>query len=166
MYRSTPFLVLFLAFVALSRAQNNGWEFFGSSKQGQTSLPSDAQVVYESLLSQFDGWNSHDINRYLELYWKSSQLLFIADTEQLNGWQTVHDALTKGYPNPSLMGFAKPDRIQIRLLAPRLAYCLIWVKFSFPDPKKTVAEVRTVVLQKFDEGWKIIASQGCSAQVP
>jgi hypothetical protein len=84
--------------------------------------------------------------------------------EQLNGWQALHDFYAENYSDKALMGYVEPARIQVRYLAPDLAYSLIWVKFTLPGSKSR-AQVMTSVFQKFEEGWKIISSQACSTEM-
>jgi hypothetical protein len=57
------------------------------------------------------------------------------------------------------MGFIQPKRIQVRLLKPDLALALTWWSVSFPKSKQPLEGNSVMNLQKFDEGWKIIASQ-------
>jgi hypothetical protein len=38
-----------------------------------------------------DRWNARDIEGYLEVYWKSPNLLVVIDSQQFNGWQELHD---------------------------------------------------------------------------
>jgi hypothetical protein len=71
-----------------------------------------------------DRWNAHDIEGYLEVYWKSSELLVVVDSEQYNGWEELHDSYRNGYPDRNAMGFIEPKRIQIKLLKPDLALAL------------------------------------------
>ncbi len=35
-------------------------------------------------LKMLDRWNAHDIEGYLEEYWKSPELLVVVDSEQFN----------------------------------------------------------------------------------
>ena len=166
MHRSIPFLIAFLASSLPLQAQDKGWEMFDPSKQGQTSQKSDAQAVYENLLKLIDTWNSRDIDGYLDLYWKSPELLVVADMEQLDGWQNLHDFLMKSFRDPNLMGHGVPARVQVEIFASDMAYGLVWLEFDFPGSGKKLQEVRTIVLRKFGEGWKIIASQVCGAELP
>jgi hypothetical protein len=164
MHRSVSFLIAFLAFITPLYAQKKGWEMFDSSKPGQTPQESNAHVIYKRLLKLIDDWNSHDIDGYLEFYWNSPELLVVDDWEQLDGWQKFHDSLAQTFRDPRSMGSVEPARIQIRLLTPNVAYGLVWLKFYFPDSKK-LGQVRTIVLQKFDEAWKIVVSQACSGEL-
>jgi hypothetical protein len=56
--------------------------------------------------------NAHDIEGYMEVYWKSPDLLVVVDAGQFNGWQQLHDSYNNGYPDRSAMGFIQPKRIQ------------------------------------------------------
>src|SRR6202047_3573260 len=119
---------------------------------------SDAQQVYEVLLKMLDRWNAHDIEGHLEVYWNSPELLVVIDSEQFNGWQQLHDSYVNGYPDRSAMGFIEPGRIQVKLLKPDLALAFTWWSVSFISSKQKVVGNTTMNLQKFDDGWKIVAS--------
>jgi uncharacterized protein (TIGR02246 family) len=137
--------------------EQKGWEF--DSAEGKTNVSkSDAQQVYEVLLKMLDRWNAHDIEGHLEVYWKSPELLVVVDSEQFNGWQQLHDSYINGYPDRSTMGFIQPKRIQVKLLKPDLALALTWWSVTFPSSKQTVVGNSTMNLQKFSDGWKIVAS--------
>jgi hypothetical protein len=57
------------------------------------------------------------------------------------------------------MGFIQPKRIQVKLLKPDLALALSWWSAAFPSSKQEIVGNSTINLQKFDDGWKIVASQ-------
>jgi uncharacterized protein (TIGR02246 family) len=137
--------------------EQKGWEF-DSAQSGANVSKSDAQQVYEVLLKMLDRWNAHDIEGHLEVYWKSPELLVVVDSEQFNGWQQLHDSYINGYPDRNAMGFIQPKRIQVKLLKPDLALALTWWSVTFPSSKQTVVGNSTMNLQKFNDGWKIVAS--------
>ena len=123
-----------------------------------TVAKSDDQQIYDVLLRMLDRWNAHDIDGYLEVYSNSPDLLVVVDSEQFTGWKQLHDSYMNGYPNRTAMGFIQPKRIQVKLLNPDLALALTWWSATFPSSKKTVVGNSTMNLQKFPDGWKIIAS--------
>jgi uncharacterized protein (TIGR02246 family) len=137
--------------------EGNAWQFGSLPADSSVSKPDDQQV-YEVLLKMLDRWNAHDIEGHLEAYWKSPELLVMIDAEQFNGWQQLHDSYVNGYPDRSAMGFIEPGRIQVRLLKPDLALALTWWTINFPSSNQKVVGDTTMNLQKFDDGWKIIAS--------
>ena len=106
-----------------------------------------------------DHWNAHDIEGYMDVYWKSPELLVVVGSEQFNGWQQLHDSYINGYPGSTAMGLIQPERIQVRLLKPDLALALTWWSVTFPTSKQALEGNSVMNLQKFGDGWKIIASQ-------
>ena len=152
------FSILWLFYCSPLLAQtHNEWQ--SEAPLPKSSLPkSDSQQVYEVLLNMLDGWNAHDIEAYLKVYWKSAELLVVVDSEQFNGWKQLHDSYANGYPDPAAMGFIQPKRIQVKLLRPDLALALTWWSISFPNSKQPTVGNTTMDLQKFDDGWKVIAA--------
>jgi uncharacterized protein (TIGR02246 family) len=147
---------LFLCRPAIAQEQN-GWQFDSLRANSNVSKP-DAQQVHEVMIKMLDRWNAHDIEGYMETYWKSPELLVVVDSEQFDGWQQLHDSYVNGYPDRATMGFIEPARIQVRLLKPDLALALTWWTINFPSSHKKVVGNTTMNLQKFDDGWKIVAS--------
>jgi hypothetical protein len=140
------------------RAQErDAWQFGPLPANSNVSRPDDQQV-YAILLKMLDRWNAHDIEGYMETYWKSPELFVVVDSEQFNGWQQLHDSYINGYPGSTAMGFIQPKRIQVKLLKSDLALALTWWSVTFPKTKKPVVGNSTMNLQKFDDGWKIVAS--------
>ena len=125
----------------------------------------DDQQIYEALLRMIDRWNAHDIEGYLKAYWKSPELLVVVDSEQFSGWQQFHDSYINGYPDRREMGFIQPKRIQVKLLRSNLALALTWWSISFPNIKQKVVVSTTMDLQKFDDGWKVIAAHLSTGQM-
>ena len=112
-----------------------------------------------------DRWNAHDLQGHLEAYWNSPELLVIVDSEQVIGWQQLHDAYVNGYPDPSAMGFINPTRIQVKLLKKDLALALTWWSVQFPNSKHTVVGNTTMNLEKFGDDWKIVASHTSTTEM-
>jgi hypothetical protein len=144
--------------------EQNGWQFDSRRANSGGSKP-DAQQVYEVLLKMLDRWNAHDIEGNLEVYWKSPELLVVIDSEEFSGWQQLHDSYVDGYPDRNAMGFIQPKRIQVKLLKPDLALALTRWSVSFPISKQRVVGNTTMNLQKFDDGWKIVASHTSTAEM-
>jgi hypothetical protein len=148
----------------VSAQEQNGWGFDSLHEIPSASKPDDQQV-YEVLLKMLDRWNAHDIEGHLGVYWKSPELLVVVDSEQFNGWQQLHDSYINGYPDRNAMGFIQPKRIQVKLLKPDLALALTWWSVSFPSSKRTLVGNSTMNLQKFSDGWKIVASHTSIAEM-
>jgi ketosteroid isomerase-like protein len=63
------------------------------------------------------------------------------------------------------MGYIEPVRIQVKLLKPDLALALTWWSISLPNSKRKVAGNSTMNLQKFDDGWKIVAAHSSTTDM-
>jgi len=144
--------------------EQNAWQF-GSLPANSSAYKPDDQQVYEVLLKRLGRWNAHDIEGYMQLYWKSPELLVVRGSEQFNGWQQLHDSYVNGYPNRSAMGSIELVRIQVRLLKPDLALALTWWTINFPSSHKKVMGTTTMNLKKFDDGWKIVASHSSTGRI-
>ena len=144
--------------------EQNGWQFDSLGAESDSMGP-DAQRIYQVVLKMLDCWNAHDIEGHLEVYWKSPELLVVVDSEQFNGWQQLHDSYINGYPDRNAMGFIEPKHIQVKLLKPDLALALTWWSVSFPSSKQKAVGNTTMNLQKFDDGWKIVASHTSIAEM-
>jgi hypothetical protein len=160
--------VLWLSFLCVClpvmAQEHGGWQF-DSLTSSPAPTTSDGQQVYEVLLKMLDRWNAHDIEGHLEVYWKSPELLVVIDSEQFNGWQQLHDSYINGYPDRNSMGYINPARIQVKLLKPDLALALTWWTISFPNSKQKVVGNTTMNLQKFDDGWKVVAAHSSTAEM-
>jgi beta-aspartyl-peptidase (threonine type) len=141
----------------------DGWQF--DSLRADSVSKNDAQQIYEVLLKMLDRWNAHDIEGYLEVYWKSPELLVVIDSEQFNGWQQLYDSYINGYPDRHSMGFIDPKRIKVKLLKADLALALTWWSISFPTSKQTVVGNTTMNLQKFDDGWRVVAAHSGTSEM-
>jgi uncharacterized protein (TIGR02246 family) len=157
--------ILSLCFsLPLTAEEKGGW-VFDSLATAPTAATPDAQQVYQLLLKMLDRWNAHDIEGHLEVYWKSPELLVVVDSEQFNGWQQLHSSYINGYPDRNSMGYISPARIQVKLLKPDLALALTWWSITFPNSKQKVVGNTTMNLQKFDDGWKIVAAHSSTAEM-
>jgi uncharacterized protein (TIGR02246 family) len=147
------------AFVCLPAIaqEHKGWQS-GSLPANAGASVAGTQQVYGIVLKMLERWNAHDVEGYMEVYWKSPELLVVVDAEQFNGWQQLHDSYMNGYPDRSAMGFIQPKRIQVKLLKPDFALALTWWSVSFPSSKQEMVGDSTMNLQKFDDGWKVVAS--------
>jgi hypothetical protein len=137
--------------------EQNGWQLDSLSTNSSGSK-SNVQQVYEVLRTMFDRWNAHDLEKYLEGYSKSPELLVVIDAEEFNGWQQLHDYYASAYPDRDLMGFIEPTRIQVKLLKPDFALALTRWSVSFPTAKRPVVAKTTMNLQNVNRAWKIVES--------
>jgi hypothetical protein len=132
------FFVKILAIAALAfclpavAQEQNAWQFGSLPANSSISKPDDQQV-YEILLKMLARWNAHDIEGFMEVYWKSPELFVIVDSEQFNGWQQLHDSYVHGYPGATRDGVhpTQPHSSAATQAGPRTRSNL--VEHQFPE---------------------------------
>jgi hypothetical protein len=141
-----------------STPAQSGWGFDSikpsATQSAPNADPSDYQKIYSLLVNMADGWNAHDIDRYLAPYWKSPDLLVVIEGEQLKGWADVTSTYHRGYPNPDEMGSLLPERIQIQMVSADVAVALDWWTVILKRGK--VLGTSTMVLRKINDNWAIV----------
>lgn len=105
------------------------------------------------LRAQAECWNRGDIDGFMETYWKSENLTFSGGGKTTRGWTATRDRYKARYPRDK-MGTLKFDQLETSLLSDGVALVLgRW----YLDQQGTKVEGNfTLVLKKFDDGWKIV----------
>jgi ketosteroid isomerase-like protein len=148
---------LFLA-PAFAADPESTWVFDSITTAVPTGSPSkstDEQQVYQVILDQVRYWNAHDIEHYMDLLWKSPDLLVVIDGEQIMGWAEILATYQRGYPDRSEMAQVTLQRAKIQRLSPEFYLALTW--FTFRTRGKDAFSTDTMIFRKFPEGWKVIS---------
>jgi ketosteroid isomerase-like protein len=117
--------------------------------------PSDEEQVYHVILDQVKYWNAHDIEHYMECFWKSPDLLVINDGEQVIGWAEVLATYQRGFPNRDEMGVSTLQRVKIERLGENFFLALSW--FTIHAAGRDSYSTDTMIFRKFPEGWRIVS---------
>lgn len=64
----------------------------------------DFKIIRDILDGQTKAWNTGNLEKFMEGYWKSDDLTFIGSRGVTKGWQKTLDNYKKGYPNQEVMG--------------------------------------------------------------
>jgi len=112
------------------------------------------QQIRVLLDAQCKAWNSGDIERYMEGYWRSDSLLFTSGGNVERGWKSTLEKYKKTYDSRPKMGILSFSDLRFSLLSENSAWVLgNWkLKRELDAPKG----IFTLILQKFEDGWKII----------
>jgi uncharacterized protein (TIGR02246 family) len=130
---------------------NNNLDTINQQKVAGAADPE--KDIYDEVLKACDAWNRHDLDGYLDAFWRSDALVVVVEGETVHGWNLLSKAYHVGYPNPSEMGDLALDRVQVQMLAPDLAEVLTWDTLTFP--KKKEFGTSTIVMKKLPEGWRV-----------
>jgi hypothetical protein len=87
-------------------------------KAGQTLV----QQVYQLILKMVDRWNNHDLDGYMQGFWKSDDLLAVLESEVHWGWSDLYNSYARGYPDRNLMGKFESRAVTSPFLSRRYGY--------------------------------------------
>jgi uncharacterized protein (TIGR02246 family) len=115
----------------------------------------DAADIRKVLDEQVVAWNKGDLVGFMKGYWNSKDLTFVSGKDVTRGWQDTLDRYKKRYQSEGKeMGKLAFSDLEIRELAPGVA--LVTGKWELTLTKETVGGRYSLILRKFDEGWRII----------
>jgi hypothetical protein len=101
-------------------------------------------------------WNSGDIDKFMEDYWKSENLQFIGSKGVVKGWQATKDRYFKSYPDRATMGQLKFDILEVDFHSKKSAWVL--GKWYLTRPEKgDVGGYFTLIFKKIDGKWVIVS---------
>jgi beta-aspartyl-peptidase (threonine type) len=134
--------------------------------QSQTKVPADAatSAVEHVLRAQQDAWNRHDLDAFMDGYWKSPDLTFFSGAKESKGWQATIERYRATYQSAGKeMGKLEFSELKIEPLGPESAFVRgVW-QLTMSDGKTPHGRF-TLVFRKVPEGWKIIHDHTSAAE--
>jgi len=113
------------------------------------------QEIRAVLDRQVDAWNRHDLEGFMEYYWKSEDLTFFSVGTRRSGWQeTIAGYKTRYQSEGREMGHLDFSDIQIEPLGPRAAYVRGHWHLDFSSGK--AGGLFTLIFRKLPQGWRIV----------
>ncbi len=101
-----------------------------------------------------DGWNSGDLESYMNCYLRSDDLRFAGDDRISMGWHTVLRKYQSAYPDKSAMGLLDFYDMDIQFLAEDAA--LVVGRWRLDRESDHPHGVFTLIMRKGPAGWRII----------
>ncbi|MCP9764341.1 YybH family protein [Lacihabitans soyangensis] len=112
--------------------------------------------ILEIMARQQANWNSGDIDKFMEDYWKSENLQFIGSKGVVKGWQVTKDRYFKSYPDRATMGQLKFDILEVDFHSKKSAWVL--GKWYLTRPEKgDVGGYFTLIFKKINGKWVIVS---------
>ena len=121
------------------------------------SARADSTAEIRALLdAQVAAWNRGDLEGYMAGYWKSPELTFYSGSTITQGWQPTLDRYRKRYQSEG-HEMGKLTFSELHVEAFDATHAIAWGRWKL-DMKdgKSPNGLFTVVLKKFDEGWRIV----------
>jgi hypothetical protein len=159
-------LLIFSSFQGFAADPQSSWVYDSvkptPSPSESPTAPTDQEQVYHVILDQLRYWNAHDIEHYMDCFWKSPDLLVVNDGEQVVGWAEVLATYQRGFPNRAEMGFITLQRVKLQRLGADFFLGLSW--FVIRTNGKDSYSTDTMVFQRFSDGWKVISDHSSYLQ--
>jgi uncharacterized protein (TIGR02246 family) len=147
-------IVLFLSLLATPIAADTKSNLDTINQEKVAGASDPEKEIYDEVNRAVDAWNRHNLDGYLDTFWRSDSLMVVVEGETVRGWDLLSKALHTGYPDPSEMGSLTLDRVQVQMLSSDLGVALTWDTVSFP--KKKEFGTSTIVMKKLPEGWRVV----------
>ena len=113
-------------------------------------------AILKVLEDQQAAWNRHDLEGFMDGYWRSEDLTFFSGARETSGWKAAFNRYEKAYTGAGKeMGKLEFANLRIEMLGSDAAFVRGEFHLIMPDGK-TPHGLFTLVVRKFPEGWKIV----------
>ena len=129
-----------------------------SCKNSNTELE-DKQAIKNIMAIQEKAWNKHDLEGFMQGYWKNDSLKFYGSRGITYGWQNTLNNYKKGYPTKAESGtlrFVINDISKIETES-------YWVmgEYHLTRPVGNANGIFMIIFKKINGEWKIVADMSC-----
>jgi len=115
----------------------------------------DEKDIRNVLDDQNIAWNKGDLEGFMKGYWKSKDLTFVSGKEVTRGWDETLARYKKRYQAEGKeMGVLTFSDVEVKIMAPGIS--LVTGKWELKLAKETVGGRYSLIVKKFDYGWKIV----------
>lgn len=119
----------------------------------------DKKAILGILETQRKAWSNHDIEGFMEGYWKNDSLKFYGSNGVTYGWKNTFASYKKRYPtkdHTGILSFKIKDVSKIN----DGAY-FVMGEYHIIRPVGNANGVFMLIFKKIDGKWKIIADTSC-----
>jgi len=119
----------------------------------------DKKAILAVMKAQEEAWSRHDLEGFMQGYWKNDSLKFFGSRGVTYGWEKTLENYKMGYPTPKHTGtlqFLIKDISKIEDHS-------YWVMGNYYLLRKAGDEDGTfiIIFKKIDGEWKIVADKSC-----
>ncbi len=125
----------------------------------QNSEKEDVMAIRNILQQQQEAWSNHDLEGFMQGYWKSDSLTYFSRGKITQGWQTTLDNYKKGYPTP-----AETGELNFRIAnITKIDADAYWVMGEYFLSREVGDANGTfmIIFKKIDGIWKIVGDSSC-----
>lgn len=139
--------------------------FFAVSLAVSAAETGTTAAVRGLLAAQQDAWNRGDIVAFMKGYWQSDEIRFAGGDGFTYGWQATLANYRRRYPDAATMGKLDFDLVEVREIAPDMAY--VFGKWHLTRaneaPEKAPHGLFTLIVERKDGAWVITRDHSSAA---
>lgn len=121
----------------------------------------ETQQIEALLAKQVKAWNEGNLEKFMETYLNSEELVFVGSRGPSYGWQATLDNYKKGYPNTEAMGKLEFTILNISKIDKKTV--LVIGKFDLARTIGDLSGYYTLVIQEINKEWLIISDHSSSS---
>ncbi|MBN1821620.1 MAG: nuclear transport factor 2 family protein [Prolixibacteraceae bacterium] len=129
-----------------------GGLFLNAQVKVPPKIEKEIQAVFDM---QEKAWNEGNLEKFMEGYWKSDQLVFVGSRGPTYGWQETLDSYKKGYPDKKTMGTLKFETLSIFKIDRKTVFLI--GKWELTRESGNVSGHFSLIWQKKKGKWVIVA---------
>lgn len=119
----------------------------------------DKKEILSIMKAQEDAWSKHDLEGFMQGYWKSDSLKFYGSSGLTYGWKKTLANYKKGYPTPDHSGTLKFKINDITKIQNESYY--IMGEYHLTRKVGNANGVFMIIFKKINGEWKIVADTSC-----
>lgn len=119
----------------------------------------DIKAIQKVLKHQRIAWSKHDLEGYMDGYWKSDSLKFYGKNGLTYGWENTFDRYEKSYPTEAHTGTLSFKINDITKISNDSYYVL--GEFHLKRDVGNADGIFMLIFKRIDGEWKIVADTSC-----
>ena len=121
----------------------------------QTTEQEDKEAILAVLKAQRLAWSDHNIEEFMEGYWKSDSLKFYGSNGVTYGWDNTLDRYKQAYPTPDHTGILSFKINAISKITDEAYYVL--GEYHLKRTVGNATGIFMIIFKRIEGEWKIIA---------
>ena len=117
-----------------------------------------APAVERLLAEQVAAWNAGDLERFMDVYWRSDDLRFVSNQETMQGWRRTLESYVERYGGadvgPGSLGRLELEDLDVKLITDDVAITVGSYKVSQNGAESN--GVFSLVMRNIDGAWRIV----------
>lgn len=119
----------------------------------------DHKKIVAILNQQEIDWNNHDLEGFMDGYWKSDSLYFYSGKKLKSGWENTLYSYIKSYPDKSYSGTLKFTIAKISAITSDSYF--VMGEYNLIREVGNATGTFMIIFKRINGEWKIIADSSC-----